>query len=460
MMWANKLRSFFFIGAVALSIGLISSVSQLHLVLNSDVQERLQQMHGSADMRISASPPLEENEDWSRLEPASVQAIMDMVRVEEVGQAIDDFVIGEGQTDAFLAIDFPYAGVDNAAVTKSYYRFEQDLSPYEVALSDKLAERLGVSIGQTVDFPLESGRTVEWVVSELLPDVEAGLGFPEERALFHFDSLQATLGLEEPQSLVLSLQPNASIPGIIEEIRQLEDGIQIDVLHGLESYIQSNQYLQYLGYVLSILAFVAAVLMTLGTMQVSYRERQRELAIIRTSGGSPKQLGKIVLYETGLLAAIGVGAGVLLGWLVSIYGIYWIADMLDLELLLNDGYELSAFRLLIMLVIALFGWLTLMLAALSLVWKVSGIEPIESFRQEERHAEKLNFRVKMICLSFLGVGIVFALTSFVLPSFSSVYIMMFIMASICIIIAWLSTTVLWFQSLQWLVNNVPFIRKK
>ena len=57
----------------------------------------------------------------------------------------------------------------------------------------------------------------------------------------------------------------------------------------------------------------------LNTQLMSVLERTREFGIVMSLGVSPGKLGRLVMIETGLMAALGLAGGALLGLLVSIY---------------------------------------------------------------------------------------------------------------------------------------------
>ncbi len=439
MIWNKKGRILFSVAAIALGIGLVCSISQLHLILNEDVKQRLQYMHGSADMRISAPPPLDGSERRA-LEPATEAALVALDEIQQAGQAIDGGLPFEGQTDTFEELGFTYAGVDNASVTKEYYRFEQDLSSYEVALSPALVENLKAEVGEYVSFPLESGQEVEWRISEILPEGDRMSGFPDERALFHLASLQELFGLNDAiQSVVFALEPSANIPALIESLRHLETGLHIDVLHGVEDEEVFALNLRVLGYVLSLVAFLAAVILTRGMIQTTYRERLKELAIVRAVGGSREQLGRMVLYETAIIATLGAGIGILIGWLAGQGGIYWASEFLNLDLLATySGRQVRLLGILIMLAIAAFGWLAVMIASLSIVWKVSNSEPVQSFREAVDNREEASETDKKRgknCLLLAGIGAVLLLLSMLFEGNTGIRVLVSGSAGIIIVFA-------------------------
>jgi putative ABC transport system permease protein len=83
--------------------------------------------------------------------------------------------------------------------------------------------------------------------------------------------------------------------------------------HGeMEKNLQGLHILSYLGGCVSMLA---ATFIVFSALSMGVAERQRTLAMLRAIGAYRSQLGKLVVLEGILLAAIGILVGVPLGWL-------------------------------------------------------------------------------------------------------------------------------------------------
>src|SRR5699024_9195709 len=109
-------------------------------------------------------------------------------------------------------------------------------------------------------------------------------------------------------------------------------------------------------------------------MQTTYRERLQELAVIRTVGGSPKQLMNMVIYEWAFIGAVGSFLGFVFAQSFSNLGITWMAtNFFNLEIFVENTPR----GILAMLVIALLTFFAILLASLGIVWKVAGTEPVQ-----------------------------------------------------------------------------------
>ncbi len=73
-------------------------------------------------------------------------------------------------------------------------------------------------------------------------------------------------------------------------------------------------------YALEIIAVTVALLGIANTLLSGILERQRELAVLRAIGGTPGQVGRLILWESGLLGLagtiLGLGAGLALSVLL------------------------------------------------------------------------------------------------------------------------------------------------
>jgi putative ABC transport system permease protein len=79
------------------------------------------------------------------------------------------------------------------------------------------------------------------------------------------------------------------------------------------------------------LVVLAGLLGMLTVLLTTLNERRREMAILRANGARPWQIASLLVFEAGLIAAAGIGLGVVLallvqalsaGWLLQHYGLF------------------------------------------------------------------------------------------------------------------------------------------
>src|SRR5690625_2754803 len=171
MLFVKKGRTTFSILAIALGVGLLCSMFQMHTMFNQDLQHKLANEFGSADIRVSSPPPIN-GSTWSGIDTSILKEIQSLDQIQSVGQALEgnmaSSIIYENQQAIIDDRELHYVGVDNEKVTKEYYNFEQDLSALEVALSESLASQWNVGVSDSITIDLLDGRSVNWQVAEIV----------------------------------------------------------------------------------------------------------------------------------------------------------------------------------------------------------------------------------------------------------------------------------------------------
>src|SRR3989449_904148 len=71
-------------------------------------------------------------------------------------------------------------------------------------------------------------------------------------------------------------------------------------------------------YALEVIAVTVALLGIANTLLAGILERQRQLAVLRTIGGTPAQVGRLILWESGLLGLAGTVLGAAAGPVLSL----------------------------------------------------------------------------------------------------------------------------------------------
>lgn len=411
----NKGRTLSSILAIALGVGLLCSMFQLHIMFNQDIDQRLENEYGSADIRISSPPPTSENE-WSGLDTDILEKVNRFDQIQSVGTALEGKMAGrilyENQSAVIDDTTFHYVGVDNEKVTKEYYKFKQDLSDYEVALSESLAAQWNVTVSDSIKIDLLDGNSVVWKVAEVLQPAKNKEESSENWIFFHLSSLQEVLGLPETMNpILIKMKPKANIPFIGDDlIRELPTEVRVEALNGMEEEEKQYAFFRIYGYILSIIAFLASVILVYSMMQTTYQQRLKELAVIRVVGGSTEQLLKMVICEWALIAALGSFLGFILAWGFSGHGIIWVSRWLHLDL----ATEADSAGGIGMAVTAFVSWLVILLASLGVVRKVIDTDPVQSFRESMDSTDEGSGKAVWWVI-FASAGLLLWLVNFLIP---------------------------------------------
>ena len=205
-------------------------------------------------------------------------------------------------------------------------RYLQDMNAAEIVIGRVMARNLKVETGDELTF-LGSGRdgsfaagvvTVVGIFDSGSLDMDRSLA---ELPLGYFQEAFAMEG--GGHVIALGVEELAGVPAMIEPLRAIigeQNGlVALDweaLTPGLKQAIQADMASAWFMYAVLIVLVAFSVL---NTQLMSVLERTREFGVIMALGIKPRRLALLVLFETFLMAALGLIIGVLLGALVSGY---------------------------------------------------------------------------------------------------------------------------------------------
>ncbi|MCD9199106.1 FtsX-like permease family protein [Aeromicrobium wangtongii] len=212
----------------------------------------------------------------------------------------------------------------------------------EIALGATAAARADAAVGDTVRVVAAGRPQQEYRVSGVLP------GGGDE--LYLSDSAAATLvsdgtGQGSPQADLIGLQvekgSTGSVAAAVEKTLRGTDLVvstgaargdttapDVTAARGLLLIVAAS----FAGTVAMLVAFVLA-----GAVTVSVAGRRRELALIRSIGGTPAQVRGLVANETAIVAALSALPGIALGYAIT----GQLADLLRSVGILPDSLPLT-----------------------------------------------------------------------------------------------------------------------
>lgn len=198
-------------------------------------------------------------------------------------------------------------------------------SGYEVLISEQLARRLGVSVGQ--DLILISQGADGSVANDLfrvigLFDAEA-LGEPTEQVLIPITAVQEFLSLQNRIHKILVLFHDPSLSQVMsKKLNNQLESYNLEVLpwQVVEKAFYTAMQADLKGNVvtLSIIIFMVAM-GVLNTVLMSVMERTREWGVLKTLGTQPKQIFWLIILESSFLAIFSGMVGLLISYLVNSY---------------------------------------------------------------------------------------------------------------------------------------------
>ncbi|WP_158879429.1 FtsX-like permease family protein [Amycolatopsis anabasis] len=217
-------------------------------------------------------------------------------------------------------------GWGSARLTPYALTAGQAPGPGEVVLDGPLAS--GVGVGDRVRLAVR-GTAETFRVS----GIAAGAANPSVPAVFFADSDAARLAGHPGRVDTIGVlpapgtDPAALEPRVVGALR----GAPVTVLTGddrgvaeFPEVLASGEKLIVLAAVCGGLAALVAMFVVAGTLALSLQQRQRELALLRAIGTTPRQLRRMVLGEAMIVSLLATGIAAVLG---SVLG-RWLFDQL------------------------------------------------------------------------------------------------------------------------------------
>jgi putative ABC transport system permease protein len=186
-----------------------------------------------------------------------------------------------------------------------------------VIASEPLARRLGLSVGNRISIPTPAGEQ-EFSVAGIFYDYTSDQGL----LLIQRPNFEHFWADNRVQAISLYLRPGSSVEAVIDRARKSYPGA--------EAYaFQSNQELRGVVerifdqtfQVTNLLRGIALAVSVIGivlNLTVVVKERERELAVLRSIGGSSLQLLSLILLEALFLTIVAVLLGILGGCALSV----------------------------------------------------------------------------------------------------------------------------------------------
>jgi putative ABC transport system permease protein len=186
-----------------------------------------------------------------------------------------------------------------------------------VIASEPLARRLGLTVGSRISIPTPAG-TRDFSVTGIFYDYTSDQGL----LLIQRQNFERFWADSRVQAISLYLRPGFSVESVINRARESYPGA--------EAYaFQSNQELRSVVerifdqtfQVTNLLRGIALAVSVIGiilNLTVIVKERERELAVLRSIGGSSVQLVFLILLEALFLTMVAVVLGILAGCALSV----------------------------------------------------------------------------------------------------------------------------------------------
>ena len=270
---------------------------------------------------------------------------------------------------------------------------------FRIALGSELAAALGVAVGDKVTITLADGtvtpvglvpRTKRFVVSGIY---RVGMyEFDRRLAFIHIADAQRLYRQRDSASgLRLAVTDVFAAPLIVRDVARAS-GRQLLVTDWTRRHVtlfRSIQITKSILFVILLMVIAVAAFNIVSTLVMVVKDKQGDIAILRTLGASPASVLRIFVTQGSIIGVIGTALGVLIGSLLAVnlesvvafleatFGIkflaadvYFISD-LPAELRLDDVLRIAGIALLLSLVSSVYP-----------AWMAARMAPAEVLRYE------------------------------------------------------------------------------
>ncbi|MFC0251771.1 lipoprotein-releasing ABC transporter permease subunit [Massilia consociata] len=210
---------------------------------------------------------------------------------------------------------------------------------YNIVIGRALAKSLDVAVGDRITLLMASGGVPgqdaaagadAGAVANTMPRTrpltvagifEAGhFEFDSSLAFTSIDDAQQLTGMQAPSGLRLRLGDMHQAPRVAAELQQgmtgelfVRDWSKVNAVWF--AAVQSQKRMMFI--ILTMIVAVAAFNLV-STLVMTVRDKQADIAILRTIGASPRSIMKIFMVQGTLVGLLGAALGVLLGVLVAL----------------------------------------------------------------------------------------------------------------------------------------------
>jgi putative ABC transport system permease protein len=187
----------------------------------------------------------------------------------------------------------------------------------EVIISETFANQFGLHKGDLIRLP-SPGAPVEFLIGGVFYDYATDGGkVVMDRTLYQRYWRDPNLTVV-PLYLAAGVDPEKIRGAVLERLAGDPPVLVITNSELKGEVLRIFDQTFRVTYALELIALLVALLGIVNALLSGILERQSELAVMRAVGATPAQIGRIILWESGLLGVSGIILGVAAGFLLSI----------------------------------------------------------------------------------------------------------------------------------------------
>lgn len=397
-----------FVSFIAASsmVGIALGVAALIVVLSvmngfqTQVRDRMLSVLPHIELYVPRMSPDDAMQQW--------KAIADMAQGHEQVKGAAPFVAAQGMIvrgEALSGVQFRGISPDQeAAVSELEQQMVSgrlgSLTPgsFGIVLGNQLAGNLGVTVGDTVLVLAPQGSvspagftprmrqfTVVGLYSSGYYEYDVSLAF------MNFEDAARVFRDSSTSGVRLRIESMQQAPAVARQLReQLPSFVQAqDWTQNNRTWFAAVQTEKRMMFLILTLIVAVAAFNLLSSLVMAVKDKQSDIAILRTLGASPAEVARIFLVQGSLIGilgtALGVGFGTLVAYNIDII-VPFIERLMGIQFLPQQIYFISELpsnpQLADIAVIGITSLVLSLLATLYPSWRASSLQPAEVLRHD------------------------------------------------------------------------------
>ena len=214
-------------------------------------------------------------------------------------------------------------------VTKGEGIQKHDDKPFKIV---GILKPTGTAIDQTVYISLYGMEAIHM-------DWKNGLAPTQESSTLVSQITKENIRIDQITAFFLRTKSRIQTLGLQRNINEFETEPLMAIIPGatLSELWNGLSQIETVLQIISLMVLAIGLVAMLSSLLAGLNERRREMSILRSIGASPVQIASLLVFESALLTAIGILAGiifqvlmffVLSGWLERTFGFYFIGSVL------------------------------------------------------------------------------------------------------------------------------------
>ena len=395
-----------FIAASSMA-GIALGVAALIIVLSvmngfqTQVRDRMLSVLPHIELFVPSASPMQVLEQWKSIADQAAQASPSIV-----GQA--PFVSAQAMVARADSLNgAQIRGVDPATESAVSDLRDQmvagsldalEAGSFNIVLGNQLARALGVGVGDTVMVLAPQGAISPAGFTPRMRQFTVGGIYSS--GYYEYDMALAFINVDDAARVFR----DSGISGVRLRITDMQQApvVARELMLALPPYVRASDWTQnnrtwfaavqtekrMMFLILALIVAVAAFNL-LSSLVMAVKDKQSDIAILRTLGATPGDIAGIFLIQGALIGVVGTAAGVLLGALVA-YNIDvivpFIENLMGIEFLPQQIYFISELpsspQVSDMVVIGVTSLVMSLLATLYPSWRASRLQPAQVLRHD------------------------------------------------------------------------------